>query len=587
MTHDKDQQQDQLANTVGAMMGVGSWSYDPETEAVQWSSEISAIYGTKPDEPVTLELTLAPFPEDAKAALTTTMERAIAENRRYELILPFDVQGKRKWVRSVGCPECRDGENLQLFGTLEDVTETVLQQRQVERKAYHDPLTGLPNEHGMNRKLKHFIDEQQACDGQPKTQIVCVLELLIAPGTSPNEIDTIQRTFASAIRQRGGFAARFNDGRFMLIIEEPEGVDASEIVLHHITTLSRLRRADGIVMTMQIRCGWLRLDGNRTSTTDITDDLELTLRTARTHAGASVVSYSPALRENEKRRAKVAKQFQDALENGEVVPYYHPIICLDSGKLSGFEAFARWNHPTRGLIAPNLFMQVFDDSAICVRLSHVIMEKIANDMATWHRQGLHFGSVGINVTALDLQQDQFSQRTLALLEDRGLSPRHLMLEVGEAVMLQTPSPEVTDHINRLREAGVLIAIDDYGTHAASLQQLKNVPCDIMKIDRSFIGNMTVSPKDRSIVSALIQMSKDFGYSTVAQGIETREEAAQLAAMGCSRGQGFFYAKPAPAEAVSKTMVTVFDRTTLRQKIEAAPELAPSPSARDRARLISG
>jgi len=583
----EDQSEKSLSNTVSEMMGVGAWAYDPDTKAVQWSPEISAIYGRSADQPVTLEIALSPFPKEAKAALLTTMERAIAEDRRYELTLPFDIDGNRKWVRSIGRPERRNGETLQLFGTLEDVTDMVVRQQQVERKAYHDPLTGLPNEHGIDRKLKHLIDEQQDNSTGLNAYNICMLEVSATSGTSPNEADTMQRTFARAIRERGGFAARFNDGRFLLIFEAPQSADAAETVLHHVTALSRLRRTDGIVITTQIRCGWLRLDGNRTRPADVMSDLELALRTARNHAGTSIVSYSPALTENEKRRAKVAEQFQAALENGEVVPHYHPIICLDSGKLSGFEAFARWNHPRRGLIAPNLFMQVFDDSAICVRLSHVIMEKVIDDMAQWHKDGLHFGRVGINLTALDLQQENFSRNTLDMLQKKGLSPRHLLLEVGESVLLQAPSPDVTEHINKLREAGVMIAIDDYGTHAASLQQLKNVPCDIMKIDRSFIGNMSVSSKDRSIVRALIQMSRDFGYSTVAQGIETREEAAQLAAMGCNRGQGFFYAKPASAEDVRKTMVTVFDRSTLRQTVEAAPPLAHDPVAKDRARLMSG
>ena len=590
MTNDAHRQNDEdksLTDTVGEMMGVGAWSYDPHTKTVLWSPEVRAIYGMDPDEPVTLERALAPFPQEARAALLTTMEKAVAENRRYELTLPLDVGGERKWVRSDGRPRHRSSGRLQLIGTLEDVTDVARQQKQVERKAYHDPLTGLPNEHGIERKLQTIIDEQHDVNSNPVPRIVCSLEMLTAPGTPPNEIDATQRSFARGIRERGGVAARLHDGRFLLIFEETVGYEAAEQVLHHVTALSRLHRPDGVVLTIQLRCGWLRLDGNRTQPANVIDDLDLTLRTARTHAGTSIVSYSPALRENEKRREKVAQQFQDALENGEVVPHYHPVVCLENGKLSGFEAFARWNHPRRGLIAPNLFMQVFDDSAICLRLSHVIMDKVVADMAEWHRDGLHFGRVGINVTALDLQQDRFSQDTLALLEKHGLSPRHLVLEMGEAVMLQSPSSDVTEHINRLREAGVVIAIDDYGTHAASLQQLKNVPCDVMKLARSFIGNMAVSPKDRSIVKALIQMSNDFGYSTVAQGIETREAAAQLSAMGCNRGQGFFYAKPAPADEVRKTMVTIFARTTLRQTIDPTPALAPRAAMKDRARLMSG
>ena len=136
------------------------------------------------------------------------MEMAGAENRRYELTLPLDVGGERKWVRSVGRPRHRSSGRLQLFGTLEDVTDVVRQQKQVERKAYHDPLTGLPNEHGIERKLQTIIDEQHDVNSNPVPRIVCILEMLTAPGTPPNEIDATQRRFARAIRERGGVAAR-------------------------------------------------------------------------------------------------------------------------------------------------------------------------------------------------------------------------------------------------------------------------------------------------------------------------------------------------------------------------------------------
>ncbi|MEN0040502.1 MAG: EAL domain-containing protein [Pseudomonadota bacterium] len=575
-----------LTDTVDEMMAVGAWSYDPQSGEVQWSPEIFSIYGTNPDEPVTLEHAFAPFAPEARATLKETMEKALAQNRRYELTLPMDVNGTRKWVRSVARPKCGGAGKLKLFGTLEDVTDILEQRDQVDSNRGHSVPTGLPNEIDIDRKLRAIIDSQQDAAMHTLPYVVCVLEILATPGTPPDEIEITQRGFAIALSQRQGFAARFNDGRFLLIFEEDADFDAAEHVLHHVTALSRLRRNDGVVLALQLRCGWLRLEGNRTQADDIMQDLELTLRTARTHSGKSVVPYSPALRENEKRRSKVAQQFRQALENDEVVPHYHPIVCLNTGKLSGFEVLARWNHPTRGVIAPNLFMQVFDDSAITVRLSHVIVKKVLADMASWHRDGLHFGRVGINVTALDLQQDQFSQNILAMLDEHGLSPRHLALEIGEAVILQSPSPDVREHIDRLRDAGVIIAIDDYGTHAASLQQLKNAPCDIMKIDRSFIGNMTVSSKDCSIVKALIQMSNDFGFNTVAQGIETREEAAQLSAMGCNRGQGFYYAKPASADDVRKTLVPVFDRSTLRQEIEPLPKLMPNAILEERTGLLS-
>lgn len=245
------------------------------------------------------------------------------------------------------------------------------------------------------------------------------------------------------------------------------------------------------------------------------------------------------------RDARGARDLRRGLDRGEFVAFYQPIIDLDTGQTAGFETLCRWRHPVHGITSPADFIPLAERTGAIIPLGAWILQDATRQAAEWVADGAVDLVVAVNVSASQLCQVDFAQVVAAALDAARLSPRRLCLEITETAILHDRDTALAN-LETLHLSGVLIALDDFGTGESSLAYLHDFPIDIVKIDLSFVGRVDRDERGAALVSAIIEMAKALGASTIGEGIERQSQLDALRALGCDQGQGFLLGRPAPA-----------------------------------------
>lgn len=237
-------------------------------------------------------------------------------------------------------------------------------------------------------------------------------------------------------------------------------------------------------------------------------------------------------------------ELQRAIAESELVLYYQPQILLKTGQIVGLEALVRWQHPQRGTIAPSEFISLAEQSGLIIPLGEWALRTACQQLHFWHQIGFTDLKVAVNVSSLQLDQSNFYQQTADILAQTRLDHHFLELELTETAILKNVNASAAK-LQALKDCGIQIAVDDFGTGYASLEYLQHLPFDTLKIDRCFVQFLDQNPKNRAIVSALIQMAHNLNLNVIAEGIETEGERNFLKQQGCDEAQGYFYSAPLP------------------------------------------
>ena len=244
-------------------------------------------------------------------------------------------------------------------------------------------------------------------------------------------------------------------------------------------------------------------------------------------------------------RQSLEGSLRHAIERQELLLYYQPKINLATGGMTGVEALIRWHHPQRGLVPPGQFIAIAEECGLIVPIGRWVLSEACRQARAWQAAGLPPMCVAINISSVELRAPGFASGVRAILRETGLEPRYLELELTETFLMQD-SRSTAEVLKELKEIGVLLALDDFGTGYSSLSYLKRFPIDAVKIDQSFVRDLTTDPDDAGIVTAVIAMGRSLHMRVVAEGVETREQLAILQEHGCPQGQGYYFSRPVPA-----------------------------------------
>jgi EAL domain-containing protein (putative c-di-GMP-specific phosphodiesterase class I) len=255
--------------------------------------------------------------------------------------------------------------------------------------------------------------------------------------------------------------------------------------------------------------------------------------------------YSPSVATAEYRRAVLRSELKAAIAAGAIVPYYQPAIRLSDGEVVGFEVLARWNHPKRGILLPQDFISLAEDAGLIGDLCLGLLKHAVADASTWSVAT----RLSINIAPVQFADLRLAEKILAVLADAGFAAHRLTVELTETAVI-TDLTRTRTTIAKLKRAGVRIAMDDFGNGYSSLVHLRELPFDVVKIDRSFVTARRTSQKSARILSAVISLCKELGLVSVAEGVENEINAQWLREQGCMLAQGFLYARPLPAEDVA-------------------------------------
>jgi diguanylate cyclase (GGDEF)-like protein/PAS domain S-box-containing protein len=251
-------------------------------------------------------------------------------------------------------------------------------------------------------------------------------------------------------------------------------------------------------------------------------------------------------------RQSLEASLHQAIERQELVLHYQPKLNLVSGEISGVEALIRWRHPQLGLIPPGRFIAVAEDCGLMIPIGQWVLREACRQARAWQRAGLAPLRVAVNVSAVELRVPDFVSGVRDILQETGLEPRYLELELTETALIDD-SRSVSDMLRELKDIGVLLALDDFGTGYSSLTHLKRFPIDALKIDRAFVRELATDEDAASIVSAVIGMGKNLHMQVVAEGVETQQQLELLQQRGCPQGQGYYFSRPVPAEEFGQLM----------------------------------
>jgi EAL domain-containing protein (putative c-di-GMP-specific phosphodiesterase class I) len=253
-------------------------------------------------------------------------------------------------------------------------------------------------------------------------------------------------------------------------------------------------------------------------------------------------------------RLALEQRLRAALEANQFVLHYQPTVDLVSGAIVGAEALLRWRDPARGLVAPDGFLSVLESTGLILEVGEWVLRQAIADLRCWQQLGNRPMRVAVNVSPVQLRQQDFAARFLAIAQLRAQGFGGLDVEITEGVLLEDPV-FLADTLQRLRDEGVHVAIDDFGTGYSSLSRLSQLPVDTLKIDRCFITRLVEDPTAQAVVSTIVSLARAFKLGTVAEGVETVEQFKLLQSLGCERSQGYLHSRPVPAEQFEALLIT--------------------------------
>ncbi|HEX5164661.1 MAG TPA: EAL domain-containing protein [Thermomicrobiales bacterium] len=429
-----------------------------------------------------------------------------------------------------------------------DVTERHTLTEQLTHQAYHDTLTGLPNRRRFHERVDETL-KRATRDGI--VPAVCFIDL--------DNFKTVNDTLGHLIGDRliveaakrlrrsvrdVDVVARLGGDEFALLLETPKGqADIIRVVERIVNDLSEPFPIDGQPIVTSASVGIAIADSPDLSRTELIRRADVAMYAAKDDGKARYAIFDPQMNRRTRDRLDLELELQHALARDELRFVYQPIVDLDTGTIRAVEALLRWQHPTRGLVSPDAFLSVLEDSGMIVPVGHQMLARACRQLSQWQQTipGASDLSLSLNLSPRQIQDSSLVEAVSRALAETGVCPGHLQLEISEQTMLADVE-HATQAIAELTALGNRIAIDDFGTGNASLGHLRQLPVQMLKVDRSYIEAYGQSEQTTTMLRAMVTLGKTLGMQVTAEGIETIEQTA-LRTLGCDFGQGFYFARP--------------------------------------------
>jgi len=503
----------------------------------------------------------------------------------WRLVTP---SGKLKWVQTNARPECRENGDIVWYGVLLDVTEKKQAQELIIHNALHDPLTDLPNRTLLVERLELAINRAKRVESYRYAVLFLDLDRFKVINDSLGHLagDQLLKDIAQKLKahlREVDLVARIGGDEFVILLEDIPGIEKAiqitERILKDFQTPLILNDAEVVISTS---IGIVLGTNDYCQASDLLRDADIAMYRAKAHERSSYKIFDVKMHTQAVNRLTLETDIRKALEREEFAIYYQPIIDLlgdadnkqsqpQAGRLIGFEALVRWQHPTRGFVLPREFMAIAEETGLIVQIDRWMLYTACQQLATWKKNfTTHLPlKMSINLSAQDIRQPSLIEDIDGILNQTNLTGDSIVLEITESMLIENISQTI-HLLTELKARKLQISIDDFGTGYSSLNYLHRLPTDNLKIDRSFVSQMQEGNRNYQVVSTIIALSNQLGLGVVAEGIETPQQLQWLQQLGCELGQGYLFSQPLDrqtAEALLASNTLYLSKATVNPFLE--------------------
>jgi diguanylate cyclase (GGDEF)-like protein len=565
-----DESQHQLA-TAQLIAKIGSYEISLPTGAVRASDELRRIYQVRDDEVLAATLLSRIHPDD-RADLAVRVRKAIDRRGSYAMDhrLLFDDQRVLR-VHSEGRAVCdSSGSSIAIAGTCQDVTQRWIAEEKIRNLAYNDRLTGLAN----RQLFRELLDRSLRRAKSQRTLLALLyvdlddfklvndtfgraagdrflLEVASRLSESTRSSDTLSRQ-----NPDGGRVSRLGGDEFALFLEglrRPE--DAMGVARRLLDALSipiDVSDEVGPCIYPRASIGIALFPDHGGDADTLLRNADTAMYSAKGQGKSRFAFYEDALNERSRTRLDLENALRGACDAGEFSLQYQPRFALGDGRLTGAEALIRWKRGGIEPVAPDVFIPIAEETGEIDRIGSWVLETVCAQIRSWQDAGHRVGRIGVNVSGRQFTNPGFAAGVREIVSNAGVSPTAIELEVTESILMKSEDSAVAI-LRALRDDGFTVAVDDFGTGYSSLARIQELPVQSLKIDRMFVSRLGEDEKADAIVSAIVALAEGLSLCSIAEGVETQEQAERLRQLGCDEVQGYLFGRPAPAEQLEESM----------------------------------
>ncbi len=503
--------------------------------------------------PVKGQLWWEAWPPDMQSIVRASVEDASrGETVRFSGPCPT-ATGTPKWWDVIVTPirDC-SGEISGILSISRDGTVEREKSQELEWASEHDPLTGLPNRRAFQKRLQAAVLRSMRHGSKVGLLIIDLDHFKHVNDTLGHAAgDGLLKKFSERLKasmRSEDFVGRIGGDEFAIVVENVRsGADLRLIGDKAAEALNAPLRLQGRALSGGASIGGAIFPDDADNANELFKVADTALYALKGEGRGGTKLFHSYMREEAQRVASQLSLARIAVNEASVLPYYQPKVELATNRVAGFEALLRWSHPREGLQAPETIEEAFKDYELSSKIGALMQCKVLDDVRGWLRAGVEFGRLAVNAAPAEFLRDDYAERLLERLRCYGVPPSRLEIEITEHVLMANGSRYVHRALAELKNAGVTIALDDFGTGYSSLSHLRDFPVDVVKVDKSFVQRMICDPEIASIVTAVINLANSLNIQSVAEGVESQEQADLLLAAGCSLGQGYYLGEPGPAE----------------------------------------
>ncbi len=544
-----------LENSIDAIINM-----DSEGLVIEWSGAAFNMFGYTREDALGRTLSDLIIPRRDREAHFKGMQRVLTSNKSNMTGRRVEVNALRidgsEFSVEMSVAQIKRGDLVFFSAFIRDITERKQSESQILHLAHFDALTGLPNRTMLQDHFKYALSLVKRNNGKLAVMFLDLDHFKDINDTLGHSIGDellieMAKRLQSMLREEDTLS-RLGGDEFIVILPGTDARGAANVSQKLLSILAEPYRIEPYELTVTGSIGLALYPNDGTDLEALSQKADTAMYRAKQEGRNDYRFFTAEMQATSARNLQLVTALRHALERKQLSLHYQPQLSMHDNRIIGAEALLRWQHPELGSISPAEFIPIAEDSGLILPIGEWVLRQAAQQAKAWMADGHGSLIMAVNLSAIQFRHPDLTDLVTRILNKVGLAPEYLELELTEGVAMHDPQGAIAV-MNNLHELGIRMSIDDFGTGYSSLSYLKKFKIYKLKIDQSFVRDISTDPEDKAIVSAIISMARSLGLQTIAEGVETIEQLAYLREQGCDEMQGYYYSKPIPAEQFEKLL----------------------------------